>query len=81
MAIIFLLLIGGAIKLAIIIRSLFDQTNILQLNPGVLLENLRREDLTSLFYFIIAFAVIWLYSVLDAFIMGKKLESLEENNR
>ncbi len=39
--------------------------------PGEI-KTFQIEDLSSLIYFLVAFAMIWVYSVLDAYWTGKK---------
>ena len=56
------------------IKSLFKE-----MEPGLYplekyLERIMQEDLSVLFYLIVAFAVIWVYSVADAFWVGLKIE-------
>ena len=74
LSIVFLLFVGGTIKLAFIIKSLIDQTDITRFHSDNIMKMLQEEDLSSLFYLIIAFAIIWIYSILDAFWVGKKME-------
>lgn len=82
LAIVFLLLLGVALKLVFLVHSFINQSNISSdLSPG-LSKTLRGEDFSFLVYFIVAFAVIWIYAVFDAFWTGKKLErevQIEDN--
>jgi hypothetical protein len=41
---------------------------------GTLLDRLGAEDLSPLWYLLAAFAVVWLYSVIDAYRTGKKMD-------
>ena len=78
--IVFLLLVWGTIKLASIIKSLVIQQNITQYNSDIIMEKLKGEDLSSLLYVTAAFVIVWIYSVLDAFWTGRKMESQEKDD-
>jgi len=73
MSVVFFLLVGTTIKLAFIIQSLVNQPELARFHLSDIMEKLKGEDLASFSYLIIAFAIIWIYSVLDAFWMGKRL--------
>jgi hypothetical protein len=80
LGVVFLLFVGGAVKLAFIIKSLATHPEITRHQPGAIMERLQRMDFSPLLVLIIAFAVVWFYSVLDAFWTGKKRDSEEEGN-
>lgn len=47
------------------------------INPGHspdIMDRLKAADFSALWYLLVAFALIWLYSVLDAYLTGKKLD-------
>jgi hypothetical protein len=65
---VFFLFVAGSIKLVFILKSMVSQSGIGPLVPSHLLE---RFDLLLILG---AFAVIWLYSVLDAFLKARDRE-------
>jgi TM2 domain-containing membrane protein YozV len=78
---VFVLFILGAIKLFFLVNSLFGGADKEALNSGLIIEKLQRESLFLLWVLLILFAIVWIYSVVDAFWTGKKIESQEEGNR
>jgi len=77
---VFALFVGGALKLAFIVRSLAAQPETVDVQPGPVMDKLQGEDHFFLLVLGIAFAIIWLYSVLDAFWVGLKTDSEVEDN-
>jgi len=73
---VFALIVAGVIKLYQVIRTILavDQTG--RLDSGFVMDRLRAEDLYVLGGMIAAFAVLWLYSVLDAYLVGKRMDTL-----
>jgi hypothetical protein len=78
LSIVFVLFVAGTIKLAFTIRSLFQGSEMTQLNSGTVGERLQGQDFMLLWVLLILFGVVWLYSVIDAFWTGKKMESRGE---
>ena len=72
LAAVFVLFLAAIIKLYIIISAAFE-------GGGV--ARLKVQDFSSLWYLFGAFAVIWVYSVLDAFLEGKKIDRFDEEGR
>ena len=54
---------GGTVKLAFILRSMMNQPQ----TPSI-------DALSSLWYLIFPFVITWIYSVIDAFWTGRKLD-------
>ena len=77
---VFLLFVAGTIKLGFTIKSLFKGAENIPLNAATLGERLQGEDFTLLWLLLILFGAVWLYSVLDAFWTGKKIESQGEGD-
>ncbi len=75
LSIVFILFIAGTVKLALIINSILAESKINGLDSKTIIENVKWEDFSILWVLMGAFAVVWVYSVLDAFWTGKKLES------
>jgi len=74
MAIVFLLFIAGTVKLILIISSLLRGQAIDRLDSIVIMERLQGEDFSTIWVLLILFGIVWLYSVLDAFREGKKID-------
>jgi hypothetical protein len=79
LAVVFVLFIAGTTKLAFTIKSLLQGSEITQLNSATIGERLQGEDFTLLWVLVVLFGVVWLYSVIDAFWTGKKMESHGES--
>jgi hypothetical protein len=75
LSIVFVLFVTGTIKLAFTIRSLFQAAEITTLNSATVVKRLQGEDFTLLWVLVILFGVVWLYSVIDAFLTAKKIEA------
>lgn len=74
MGIVFILIIGSTIHIALTLKSVIQKMPPGLSSPEKILEMFMQQDLHVLGYFIIAFAVIWVYSVADAFWVGLKIE-------
>jgi len=75
LAIVFILFIAGTVKLAFMVNSILRGLDMNKLDFRVIQERLRGEDISVLWLLLAVFSMVWIYSVLDAFWMGKKLES------
>lgn len=71
---VFILFIGGTVKLALILNSIFSANAITNLNTEIVMNNLKVEDLSTVYVMIIIFGCLWLYSILDAVWYGKKID-------
>jgi hypothetical protein len=74
-----LLFIATMIKLYLLISKAFETK---AGTPGTLsfMDKIEAQNFSLLWYLLTAFAILWLYSVLDAYIAGKKLDRLEERD-
>lgn len=72
---VFLLFLGGTVKFIFIIQSYLNRPEIRSHPDHGITETLHGEDFYSLIIVIVAFAMIWAYSVLEAFWTAKKQES------
>jgi len=75
LAIVFILFIAGTVKLVFMVKSILKGLDMNQLDFRLIQERLEGEDISVLWALLMIFSVVWIYSVLDAFWMGKKLES------
>ena len=72
---VFLLFVGGCIKLAFIITSIMASTSSTGVDPQKMLQAIKAEHHGSLWILAALFAMIWIYSVIDAFLSSRKLEA------
>lgn len=76
---VFLLFVGGIVKLIFIIRPYLNRAEI-QAHPiSGITDALRGEAFYSLIYVIVPFALLWVYSIIDAFWIAKKQEKEGQN--
>ena len=73
LVIVFILFIAGTIQFAILLSASVLGGQITNpLDTSAALETLQDKDLTALWIILSLFGFVWLYSVVDAFIGGKK---------
>jgi ABC-type dipeptide/oligopeptide/nickel transport system permease component len=78
---VFILFIAGMIAL---FRIIDDVLKVETIHPGespYFIDRLRSADFSTLWYLLMIFAFIWLYSVLDAYLTGRKLDQRGEGDR
>jgi uncharacterized BrkB/YihY/UPF0761 family membrane protein len=82
LAMVFVLFLGAVLKLIFLVQAYISRPEITSHQTPGSLKTLQAEYLSSLVYFIVAFALIWIYAVLDAFWTGKKQdkEAQSEDN-
>ena len=80
LSIVFVLFILGTIKLFFLVNSLLKGVAMDRLDSWIIMEKLQSESLLLLWVLLILFAIVWIYSVLDAFWTGKKIESQAESD-
>lgn len=74
MGIVFVIVITGVIKLALIINNMLPELNPDQINRSEIIERINTIDLSILKLVIFTLFAIWIYSIIDAFIIGIKVE-------
>jgi hypothetical protein len=77
---VFLLFIAGIIKLAHLVHSIFGSANMDISDPEMLMTRLRAENLTLLWAMAGLFILLWVYSVVDAYIGGRRIDEMEERD-
>ena len=75
---VFALLFLAALGMFRAVRSAMEQPDGSYTAPSGLLDGLRAEDFSFLWYVLIVFAVLWIYSVVDAYVEGRKRDRLEK---
>ena len=78
---ILLLFVAGIIKFIRLVHSLFGTGNIDISDPEQIMARLRAEDLTTLWVMAALFLLLWIYSVVDAYVGGRRMDEMEERNR
>ena len=71
---VFILFVAGIVILSRLINTVLKAE---MMNPSHSLhitDRLRASDLSAFWYLVVAFGLIWLYSVLDAYLTGRKLD-------
>ena len=74
MGVVFVIFIAGVIKLAQIITRILPSLNPDEINSAAILEKINVMDISILRVIMIIFVVIWIYSIIDAFIYGLRAE-------
>ena len=77
LAAVFLLFVMGIIKLVCLIDAVFRTGRVDLSNPEMIMAKLRAEDFSLLWYMAAAFIIIWVFSVLDAYLRGRKIDSVD----
>ncbi len=75
-----ILIVSATVRIALILKSVFKE-----MEPGLYplskyLERIMQEDLSLLLYLLLTFAVLWVYSVADAFWVGLRIEKKARGN-
>lgn len=76
---VFLLFIIGIIKMVQLIKAILQPGHLDTLSPDDIMARIRTEDPSMLWVILAVFAVLWVYSVVDAFLQGRKIDMTEEN--
>ena len=74
---VFVLFVAGIIRLLQIIHSVFRSGHTDLSDPQALMVRLGAEDSTLLWFLGVAFVILWVYAVVDAFMGGRKMDQLE----
>ena len=72
LSLVFVLLVAGVVKLALMIRSMVVEADFAPSTAADVLNRLRAENLSFLYMLLLVFALLWVYSVLDAFWVARK---------
>jgi len=70
----FILFIAALITLYQILSAAMEAENINSSESALITERFRAEDFSTLWYLIGAFALLWIYSVVDAYRTGRKID-------
>ena len=75
---VFILFVGGLFTLYHLLRDALGAELIHPGHSPDIMDRLKAADFSTLWYLLVAFALIWLYSVLDAYLTGRKLDQPQE---
>jgi hypothetical protein len=74
LATVFVLFVAAIVKLYHVMNTLFVSANTEYQGSLSMMDRVKGEDLTVLCILLAAFAILWLYSVVDAFLVGRKID-------
>jgi len=77
---VFALFVAGIIRLFQIINSVFRSGHTDLSDPQALMARLGTEDMTLLWFLGVAFAILWIYAVADAYVGGRKMDQSENED-
>jgi uncharacterized membrane protein len=75
------LLVVGAIEIYSLIKASLKGLAINELYPEMVISKFKIQDHTVLWILSLIFVCIWLYSVIDAFVVGKKIDQQEKGRQ
>jgi len=78
LAVIFVLLVVFTVHMYRIITDVIQSGALKTNDPVVIMNKIKAEDLSGLWLLLGAFFVLWVYSVIDAFLGGRKADKLDE---
>jgi hypothetical protein len=78
---VFVLFLAGVIIVYRLVNSILKVPGSTSTDFTFIVEKIKSADFSLLGYLLIAFALIWFYSVVDAFLRGRKLDQLGERNQ
>ncbi len=76
----FVLFVAFVIRLYGIINAVMKDGTINLQDSDAIMDKLRAEDPSFLCLLLMAFVILWAYSVLDAFLAGRKIDLLEQED-
>ena len=79
LATVFVLFVATIVKLYKIINTIFMSAKTEYQGTFSIMERVKGEDLTVLFIILAAFTILWLYSVIDAFLMMSDVFVIRNN--
>jgi hypothetical protein len=74
---IFILFIAGIFELYALVKVVANTAPEADMNTYGILERLKDQDLTIVWVLLSAFGLLWIYSTVDAFIVGRRIDVRE----
>jgi len=78
LAVDFVLIIVFTIEMYQVLSAVMGTGVLNRDEPEMIMERFMAGDHTSLIFLLVAFGVLWIYSIVDAFLGGRKADELEE---
>ena len=78
LSLVFMIFVAGVVKLYEMIHAVLDGVDPKSPDTAMIMDRLRAEDLGLMWCLLIALGILWLYSVVDAYLSGRKIDRLEE---
>ena len=79
LASVFVLIVAMVIKIALIINHMAEMGKLRPDDSRTIMERLEGEDFSVLWVLVIVFTLFWLYSTVDAYWIGRKLEKHDKD--
>ena len=73
---VFIIFLAGVIILYLSTNAVMRKSQMLSFDSVELADKFMSENLSNLWYLLAALSIVWIYSVLDAFWAGKKIDQL-----
>ncbi len=80
LAAVFFLFIFLVIDLYMVLNQVFKASSPPPLDAKSLVEAFKAQNPTILYWIVVVFLLLWLYSVVDAFVYGLKVDNGEQNS-
>ena len=77
---IFVLFIAGIFELFALVRDVANTSTDADMNAYGILERIKDQDLTVVWLLLSAFILLWIYSTVDAYIVGRRIDLKERQN-
>jgi hypothetical protein len=74
------LFVIGVVKLVFVINATLSEVDLNHLDAQSIIQKLQVQHFTLIWGLVVAFGLLWLYSVVDAFLGGREMDRLEEEN-
>jgi hypothetical protein len=80
LALIFIIFVGGIFQLYRLIRALANKSALELSRPSEILTQIESKDVILVWILFSLFLLVWIYSILDAFIRGRKIDLEARDN-
>ncbi len=78
LAAIFVFIIFFTLRLYLLINTIIKSGAINTGDPEVIMDKIMAENPAAFIFMFLGFSVLWIYSVIDAFLGGRKADKLDE---
>ena len=77
---VFILFVLAVIKTYGIMKFALSESSLTNLKPEAILQKISGQDFSTLWVILTIFAIVWIFSVVDAFWAGRKIDCLTEQS-